>query len=157
MKFKVQCPQIQLVAQLVKNPPAMQETLVQRPWAGRSSGEEIGYPLQYSWAPLVAQLVKNPPAMWETWVQSLGREEWQPTPLLLPRKFHGWRSLVGHSPWGHKELDTTEWLHYNEVWATRKVNYIDLQMQDIWTPLMHYWVKEVRKMHRWFHLSKMEE
>ena len=36
------------------------------PGLGRSSGEGIGYPLQYSWASLVAQLVKNPPAMWET-------------------------------------------------------------------------------------------
>ena len=42
---------------------------------GRSAGEVIGYPLQYSWASLVAQLVKNPPAMWETWVQSLGWED----------------------------------------------------------------------------------
>ena len=38
------------------------------PGSGRSPGEAIGYPLQYSWASLVAQLVKNPPAMWETWV-----------------------------------------------------------------------------------------
>ena len=42
---------------------------------GRSAGEGIGYPLQYSWASLVAQLVKNPPAMWETWVRSLGWED----------------------------------------------------------------------------------
>ena len=42
------------------------------PGSGRSSGEGIGYPLQYSWASLVAQLVKNPPAMQETWVRSLG-------------------------------------------------------------------------------------
>ena len=42
------------------------------PGSGRSSGEVIGYPLQYSWASLVAQLVKNPPAMQETWVRSLG-------------------------------------------------------------------------------------
>ena len=33
---------------------------------GRSTGEGIGYPFQYSWASLVAQLVKNPPAMWDT-------------------------------------------------------------------------------------------
>ena len=39
---------------------------------GRSAGEGIGYPLQYSWASLVTQLVKNPPAMWESWVPSLG-------------------------------------------------------------------------------------
>ena len=38
------------------------------PGSGRSPGEGIGYPLQYSWASLVAQLVKNLPAIWETWV-----------------------------------------------------------------------------------------
>ena len=38
------------------------------PGSGRSAGEGIGYPLQYSWASLVAQLVKNPPAMQETLV-----------------------------------------------------------------------------------------
>ena len=45
------------------------------PWLGRSTGEGIGYPLEYSWASLVTQLVKNPPAMWEIWVQSLGWED----------------------------------------------------------------------------------
>ena len=44
------------------------------PGSGRSTGEGIGYPFQYSWVSLVAQLVKNPPTMWETWVQSLGWE-----------------------------------------------------------------------------------
>jgi len=43
------------------------------PGSGRSTGEGIGYPLQYSWASFVAQLVKNLPAMRETWVPSLGR------------------------------------------------------------------------------------
>ena len=42
---------------------------------GRSAGEGIGYPLQYSWASLLAQLVKNPPAMQETWLRSLGWED----------------------------------------------------------------------------------
>ena len=36
--------------------------------------------------------------------------EWLPTPIFLPGKSHGQRSLVGYSPWGHKELDTTEQL-----------------------------------------------
>ena len=45
------------------------------PGLGRSAGEGIGYPLQYSWASLVAQLLKNLPAMWETWVRSLGWED----------------------------------------------------------------------------------
>ena len=62
-----------LVAQLVKNLPAMHETLVR--FLGQADplpGEGIGYPLQYSWASLVAQLLKNPSAMQETWVLSLG-------------------------------------------------------------------------------------
>ena len=41
------------------------------------------------------------------------RRKWQPTPVFLPGKSHGWRSLVGYSPWGHKELDTTEHLHFH--------------------------------------------
>ena len=53
----------------------MQETLDLIPGSGRSPGEGIGYPLQYSWAFFVAQLVKNLPAKWETWVRSLGWED----------------------------------------------------------------------------------
>ena len=43
--------------------------------SGRSAGEGIGYPFQYSWDSLVAQLVKNLPAMQKTWVRSLSRED----------------------------------------------------------------------------------
>ena len=39
------------------------------------------------------------------------RRKWQPTPVLLPGESHGGRSLIGYSPWGCKESDTTEWLH----------------------------------------------
>ena len=60
-----------VIAQLVKNPPSVRETLARFLGWRRSPGEGIGYPLQYSWASLVAQLVKNLPAMGETWVQSL--------------------------------------------------------------------------------------
>ena len=42
------------------------------------------------------------------------RRQWQPTPVLLPGKSHGWRSLVGYSPWGCKESDTTERLHLSQ-------------------------------------------
>ena len=45
------------------------------PGSGRSAGEGIGYPVQYSWASLVVQLVKNSPAMQETWDRSLGWED----------------------------------------------------------------------------------
>ena len=58
------------------------------PGSGRSPGEGIGYPFQYSWASLVAQLIKNPPAMQETPVWFLGEEEPKtrdrlPTPVFL--------------------------------------------------------------------------
>ena len=41
------------------------------------------------------------------------RRQWHPTPILLPGKSHGWRSLEGCSPWGRKELDMTESLHFH--------------------------------------------
>ena len=41
------------------------------------------------------------------------RRQWHPTPVLLPGKFHGQRSLVGCSPWGREESDTTERLHFH--------------------------------------------
>ena len=41
------------------------------------------------------------------------RRQWQPTPVLLPGESHGWRSLVGCSPWGRKESDMTEHLHFH--------------------------------------------
>ena len=65
----------------------------------------------------MTQTVKCLPAMPETRVQSLGwddplEKEMQPTPVFLPGKFHGQRSLVGYSPWGHKESYTTERLDF---------------------------------------------
>ena len=88
------------------------------PGSGRSAGEEIGYPLQYSLAFLLTQVVKNPPAMQETWVRSLGWED----PLEKGKATHSrilaWRIPwtvhadhgVSKSPWGCKESDTTEQL-----------------------------------------------
>ena len=74
------------------------------PGLGRSPGEGIDYPLQYSWASLVAQLVKNLPAMQETWVQSLvGKMPWRRERLLTLVFWSG----KFHSPWGHKESDMT--------------------------------------------------
>ena len=76
------------------------------PGTGRSTGNGIGYPLQYFWASLMAQLVKNLPEMRETWIWSLGWEnplERLPTQVFWSGECHGL-----YSPWGHKELDTTE-------------------------------------------------
>ena len=67
-------------------------------------------------ASLVAQTVKSLPAVRETRVRSLGWEDplekEVATLVLLPGKFHGLRSLVGYSPWGCKESDMTERLHF---------------------------------------------
>ena len=85
------------------------------PESGRSAGERIGYPLQYSWASLVTQLVKNPPAMWEIWVQSLDWED----PLEKGKATHSsilaWRIPCLYSPWGCKESDMTEQLSLTDL------------------------------------------
>ena len=64
------------------------------PGSGRSTGEGIGYPLQYSCASLVAYLVKNLPAMGETWVRSLGWED----PLEKGKATHS-SILAWRIPW----------------------------------------------------------
>ena len=46
-------------------------------------------------------------------IEKVRRRQWQPTPVFLPGKSHGQRSLVGCSPWGCKELDMTERLHFH--------------------------------------------
>ena len=83
------------------------------PGLGRSAGEKVGYPLQYSWALLVAQLVKNPPACgragFNCWVEKIPwRRERLPTPVLWPGEFHGL-----YSPWGHKESDMMSDFHFH--------------------------------------------
>ena len=50
----------------------------------------------------------------DPWVRKIPwRRKWQPTPVFLPGEFHGWRNPVGYSPWGWKESDTTERLHFH--------------------------------------------
>ena len=69
---------------------------------------------------LVAQMVKRLPTMRETRVWSLGWEDTLEKEIAthsstLSGKSHGWICLVGYSPWGHKELDTTEQLHFTSL------------------------------------------
>ena len=61
------------------------------------------------------------------------RKEWQPTPVFFPGEFHGQRSLVDYSPWGHKELDMTEqltWPHNINEYANRQIKVF--LMQNAW-------------------------
>ena len=61
---------------------------------------------------LIVSLVAQRPGF-DPWVGKIPwRKKWQPTSVLLPGKSHGWRSLAGYNPWGCKELDMTEQLHF---------------------------------------------
>ena len=92
------------------------------PGSGRSAGEGIGYPLQYSWTSQVTQLVKNLPAVWETEAWSLGWEDpWRrerlPTPVFWPGEFHGMYGCMGC-----KDSDMTEWLSLSLHFFTNNIS-----------------------------------
>ena len=116
-------PGASLVAQLVKNPPAMQETPVHFLGQEYPRGEGIGYSLQYSWTSLVAQLAKNRPAMRETWFSPwVGkipwRRAWKPTLVFLS----------GESPWTEEPggLQSMGLQRVGHDWATKHTH--------IWCP-----------------------
>ena len=115
-----------------------------KPWAGpalrpKKSPESVTeMSVVNGWESL--PVLKQGPEMvvWtlgRTWQQALplarggyGRRQWHPTPVLLPGKSHGWRSLVGCSPWGHEESDTTErrlslftFMHWRRKWQPTPV------------------------------------
>ena len=91
--------------------------------------------------------VRNLPARYRRckfspWVGKIPwRRKWQPTPVVLPGKSHGQRSLEGPSPWGHRELDTTLWLnhhhHFKETYRhpkkPKKLTFYRLNLCYIWT------------------------
>ena len=83
-----------LMAQMIKNLPAVQETKVE----GRFF------------------------TIWAIWVRKIPwRRKWQPAPVFLPGEFCGQESLVGYSPGDVKESDTTEWLNWTELMAANKI------------------------------------
>ena len=91
------------------------------PGSGRSLGEGIGYPLQYSWVSLVIQQVKNLPTMRETWLQSLGWEDPVEEGIATHSCILAWRIPKGRVAWkAHKESDTTDRLStaQQDAWHT---------------------------------------
>ena len=94
------------MAQWVKNPPVNagdtgDMNLI--PGSGRFPGERIGYPVQYSWASLVTPTCNAEKPGFNPWVGKIPwKRKWQPAPVLLPGKPHGWRILAGYSSWGHR-------------------------------------------------------
>ena len=79
--------------------------------SGRSPGEVVGYPLQYSWASLVAQLVKNPPAMQETWVQSLGWEDPLEEGMATHSSVCAWKIPMDRGAWWATVHEVTRVTH----------------------------------------------
>jgi len=69
------------------------------PGSGRSAGEGIGYPLQYSWGSLVAQTIKNLSAMQETWVPSLGWEDPLEEGMATHSSILAWRIPRDRGAW----------------------------------------------------------
>ena len=99
------------------------------------------YIKQYSWWPLIhpsSRVMRYESSPWrlrwsrthlqrrrpkfDPWIGKIPwRRRWQSTPVFLPEKSHGQRSLAGYSPWGHKESDTTEWL---TLWAASIILWV---------------------------------
>ena len=69
----------------------------------------------------------------DPWVGKIcWRRKWQSTPVLLPGKSHEQKSLIGYSPWGRKESDTTERLHFTYYWG---INHLKLK------PMIYYFAQ----------------
>ena len=71
------------------------------------------------------------------------RRQWQPTPILLPGKSHGQRSLVRYSVWGCKESDTTEWLHFTSesIWKSKDTTLpTKVHLIRLWFFSSHVWM-----------------
>ena len=112
-----------LVAQMVKRLPTMRETRVQSPWEDLLEKEMTTHSSILAWKiPWMEEPGRLQPMgsqrVGQDWATSHShfpfihwRRKWQPTPVFWPGESHGWRNLVGYSPWGCKDSDTTEWLH----------------------------------------------
>ena len=112
----------------------------------------------WSMAPTFSYKINSGDLKYSMW---LWRRQWHPTPVLLPGKSHGWRSLVGCSPWGCKESDTTEQLHFHfSLSCIREGNGNPLQCSCLENPrdggawwATVYGVAQSRTRLKWFSSS----
>ena len=88
------------------------------PGSGRSAGEGIGYPFQYSWVSLVAQLVKNLRAMCETWIQFLDWEDPQEKEKATHSSILAWRIPWNVYPWNATHGVTKSWTQLSDFHFT---------------------------------------
>ena len=92
---------------------------IPRSW--RSTGEGIGYPLQYFWASLVVQLVENSPAMWETWVQSLGWKDPLEKGKATPLQYSGLENSVHGVSKSQTQLSDFHFHHFTSLGSERRM------------------------------------
>ena len=100
--------------------------------SGRSPGEGIGYPLQYSWAFLVAQLVESPPALWKTWVRSipgLGRSPGDRKGY--PLQYSGLENSMDYIVHGVAESDTTDGLSLRLVSRKKRFSSWLTELEEV--------------------------
>ena len=90
------------------------------PGSGRSPGEVIGSPLQYSWAPLVAQTVKNLPAMQATWLQSLSLKDSLQEGMAAHSSIPAWRIPVDRGAWRAAVLGVN--IELDSSWVTQRTH-----------------------------------
>ena len=97
------------------------------PWLGRSPGEGIGYPLQYSWASLVALMVKNLLGMWETWVWSLGWEDPLKEGMATHSSILAWRIRMDRGAWWATAHGVAEsWIQLSIAQHNTKSEYLNI-------------------------------
>ena len=90
----------------------------------------------------------------DSWVGKIPwRRKWQPTPVFLPGESHGRRSLVGYSPRGHKELDTTERLHFHIYIYRSNIQITLTTQQHKYNPFFKWksnWIDILsKKIYKW--------
>ena len=105
------------------------------PGSGRSTGEGIGYPLQYFWASHVAQLVKNLLVMQETWVQSLGWEDPSGEGKGYPLQYSGLANSMDHIVHGVSNSQT----RLSDFHFTSLV----VQWLGICLPMQRIWIRSL--------------
>ena len=105
--------------------------------SGRSPGEELGYPLQYSWASLVAQMVKNQPAMQETWIQSMGWEDPLEESMANHSTVLAWRISMDREAWQAPVCGVTK---SGTLLSTAQLSCCEEQILRLYVDVFCWWL-----------------
>ena len=96
-----------------------------RGYVAQLSCSEPGVPGGASGKESTCQCTRHRRCGFNPWAGKINwRREWQPTPVFSPGKFHGQRSMAGYSPWGRKESDMTERLHFHFLTCVLRTKFL---------------------------------